>query len=1308
MPKKKKKKFNPRNILKYIVGGLFFLAILLCITLDTSGSADFKTQIVKITIPASTDQATATAPADFDSVDTSRTIALISGMTDHAMGWTQQTTQDPVEISARVELVNGSTIQATRSSSSIAQTDTVWVLLIEYIGTPGGSNELIVRDRRVNSWTGGTTTDSYGPIASVVDTNDVVIFNAGTENPNTASSDYDRGDIRAYIDGTKNVQLIRGDGAGVIESSHQVVEFTGSNWTIQSGDAIPAQDPGGTNVAISDVGNINNAWVYFNVSSNSGNLDERGHRSWLTTTTNLRVQEHGAATGTKTVRWYVISNPQINVQTGSADNQFTNDLTNSITGFTPVTDTSRSFAWVHGMTNGGGNAHPRDTWQFELADASTIDLERGYNGQNLDYRYYVVELPLGPSSLPTQIHYHWRNDDGSETTATSATSSSEDTAQTDLPKNTKTRLRMQVSNEGSLVSSNINYRLEYGIRVTDCASIIAWTDVGAAGGDWDMGNSTNLNDGDNTTNISVVTGGTTDENSTFLTPNGAVKDTSSVTSAISLANDEFVEIEYSIQALDAASDGSAYCFRLTDTGTPLPVYSVYPEIILQNFNEFKTQRGAVQVSGTGATITAGVDYEAPAALNRAFIRITNTQMTGAGNNTGGGNQNADDVTVYISNPENLLTSITFSRPATATSNTRVDWEIIEYVGDNGRPNEIIVRDQGTTTYSTVGITANSGVINGVINASNTVPFITSQLSPDTSSNDYNTVLSTADWNPSTSQIDFTRGEASGDAVRVSWALVEFVGENWQIQRSEHSYTAAGAIENESITQINDITSAFLHVQKRVGSGLQGLDEFGHEIWLSADNAVSFRLQAGSGTPANHTSVAWVIENTQTNGTPMEVTRSTGSSSGGAEPLTVSVNIGKTLNDITNASIFTNCRVTGTGTAFPRPIIGVQISSDIQYTLWISDTGQTNTFRTEVVEWPISPAPPVPVDVGESRGRGSLNIAPENYSIIINNGESCTESRGVILNLEVDNAIEIMVANDIDFTGQRWMPYISSQKIWGLNPGDGVKSVYVKFQSHEGIVSDVISDSIELATQGCIPEEEEEEEEEEEIAVDACLIDCEKVDYEIYIVNPDNSKRFMSGAHARIEEINNTTSKINFDDSGKDLDFDDLVLQIERSVCELINVKPISIDANWSHNIRAVLLYEDYGKEDILLWKDSHKAIGEEKVINVYDYPDICMEADADFDATDGITVFEHINYAGQSEVFYVGETDFDLRNNLINQDTISSIEIFGQATVQLFEHVMYGGAESTITQSDPDLRDGPIGNDLISSLRIFWDNDWIK
>ena len=322
------------------------------VTATFSAGPDFYTQIVKITIPPNSDSVRVSAPASFTPVDPSHTVALISGITQHAMGWTGQTTQDPQEISARVELIDGSTITATRSTS-FNQSDTVWVLLVEYVGQPGGGNEFIVRDRRTHSWNSGQASISYGPITSVADFSKIVVFASGVENPNSNSNQFDRGDVRGWVDGTKNVQLLRGDGNGAIASVHQVVEFVGANWSIQTGDTIPDRDPGGANVNIASVNDMSTAWVYFTWSTNSANLDERGHRVWLTSPTNLRVQEDAKAGGNKTIRWFIIQNPQLVVQAGAADNQFSSSLSATIGGLTAVSDVTKAFAWVTGLTDGG-------------------------------------------------------------------------------------------------------------------------------------------------------------------------------------------------------------------------------------------------------------------------------------------------------------------------------------------------------------------------------------------------------------------------------------------------------------------------------------------------------------------------------------------------------------------------------------------------------------------------------------------------------------------------------------------------------------------------------------------------------------------------------------------------------------------------------------------------------------------------------------------------------------------------------------------------------------------------------------------
>ncbi len=588
-------------------------------------------------------------------------------------------------------------------------------------------------------------------------------------------------------------------------------------------------------------------------------------------------------------------------------------------------------------------------------NGDTIDIEINNPGNDVQVSTGTVNpnIPVAISGTTTvrkasleQLHFHWRNDDGSESGATSATDGVEDTDITRVIKADTKRLRVLVSNEGATTSTSTSFSLEYGKKITTC-SAVSWKNISDSGGDWTLSDSPNVTDGVDTTNISVADGGVTDENTTFLTPNGAFLDTSSSTGSFNLASDEFLELEYSIEATPNADFASTYCFRVVGNDSALKNYSDYPEATLRQNQDFYIQRGTVTLNtATTTTIYAGTDYVKPSASTSAFIRITNTQITGAGRNNLGGVQNADTVTVHILNPSNIEDSITFYHAGTSMD-TRVDWEIVEYTGPVGGDNEMKVRAANTYTYSSADLTGRIG-ISGVNDGSDVVVFITGQSNPDVGTGNYNTGLSTSDWDGATNEVVLERAE-SGTVVTASYAVVEFTGSNWVIQRAEHTYSVAGAWETESITTVNDIERTFLHVQKR--SSAPGLDEFGHEVYLSDASTVRFQIQSGADSPSGQTSVAWIIENTQTNGYPMQVHRTSGSNYGGAEPLTINVSIGSTTRDLTTTSIFINNRVTGTGTAYPRPIIAAKIVSTTTYQLWISDTGQTVTYRTEVVDWP---------------------------------------------------------------------------------------------------------------------------------------------------------------------------------------------------------------------------------------------------------------------------------------------------------------------------------------------------------------------
>ena len=170
----------------------------------------------------------------------------------------------------------------------------------------------------------------------------------------------------------------------------------------------------------------------------------------------------------------------------------------------------------------------------------------------------------------TQIHYHWRNDDGGEATSTAA--ANEDISTT-TRKGTTYRLRFEVSNEGDATSS-LAARLEYQENATSGTwTAVATTSI--ASKHWRMATSSFESDGKATTNISTSTGGTTDENIYFLASEVVATTSRNQATSVELTGTQFAETEFAIRASSNAVGSSTYYFRVTDAGTALNNYAIY-------------------------------------------------------------------------------------------------------------------------------------------------------------------------------------------------------------------------------------------------------------------------------------------------------------------------------------------------------------------------------------------------------------------------------------------------------------------------------------------------------------------------------------------------------------------------------------------------------------------------------------------------------------------------------------------------------------------------------------------------------------
>ncbi|MCK5319840.1 hypothetical protein KAJ61_00440 [Candidatus Parcubacteria bacterium] len=197
--------------------------------------------------------------------------------------------------------------------------------------------------------------------------------------------------------------------------------------------------------------------------------------------------------------------------------------------------------------------------------------------QNLKSDYFNASF-AAPVPETAQIHYRWRNDDGSETAADwlEAEDIGSPTASSSVEIGDNVRLRVEVANTGGGDAANYNYRLEYATTTGNCSTDPGgWLTVPIDSSEhWQMATSSYFTDGDPTTFQFNNT-----ESYSFVAGD-MVASSSNSSGNTTLSEGEYTEIEYVIKATINAQSAGTYCFRTTNAGTALDAYDIFPVITL--------------------------------------------------------------------------------------------------------------------------------------------------------------------------------------------------------------------------------------------------------------------------------------------------------------------------------------------------------------------------------------------------------------------------------------------------------------------------------------------------------------------------------------------------------------------------------------------------------------------------------------------------------------------------------------------------------------------------------------------------------
>lgn len=301
---------------------------------------------------------------------------------------------------ATAQLVDVDTLTFTDGDASSSFDNLVGCHVVEYIGGVGGPNE--VKVRAVQSFN-GTASQFDGPtINGIVDVTKAVafVFEQGNLNSGAWTSHAGTAQIVDTGGGVYVVRINKSNGTNTLNVVAYIVEFTGSNWTVQKVAHTFAASNTNEDATISSVGNVANAFVYTTFQPKSTGADDMLHYVWLTSTTNLRHRLFGSVTSGPTSYSYVISNPQLNVTVYGADPDGTSDLaasgsspeTRNIT-ITAVPDKNQVVVLgFSGSDNVANTNRPGALVLYDLTTTTNLRLRRSISDGATEYKIQIIDF----------------------------------------------------------------------------------------------------------------------------------------------------------------------------------------------------------------------------------------------------------------------------------------------------------------------------------------------------------------------------------------------------------------------------------------------------------------------------------------------------------------------------------------------------------------------------------------------------------------------------------------------------------------------------------------------------------------------------------------------------------------------------------------------------------------------------------------------------------------------------------------------------------------------------------------------------
>lgn len=278
----------------------------------------------------------------------------------------------------------------------------------EYVGSAGGPNEFIVRDRVQVTLAGSTGTAA---ITGVTDADACIPFITGIGN---TVNDADASTAIAYLTNATTLNVERGGGTGGSTTVYiTVVEFTGANWQVahgrtegngaDSGVINLVNGADGTTGGAADIVDWATAVIYHqqkandlvgvddSISDTSAEFQPSGSTSSVNYTFDANHVDSASAGSREDLVVHVLRNPFVSV-TRFTDAQSAANAMNVGVGGAGLTDLTASSVVVSRRSSGSGTAYARGWVNARLTSTSNVELWVHRSGNSILTAIQVINL----------------------------------------------------------------------------------------------------------------------------------------------------------------------------------------------------------------------------------------------------------------------------------------------------------------------------------------------------------------------------------------------------------------------------------------------------------------------------------------------------------------------------------------------------------------------------------------------------------------------------------------------------------------------------------------------------------------------------------------------------------------------------------------------------------------------------------------------------------------------------------------------------------------------------------------------------